>query len=249
TVYQGVTWFGFQLTPHAEIYGKKLSGFRWDEIDISMLAAGRYFFNLLIPFNIAHRYSTGALANLVGLLIIPLAGWVGFKLRERRKEFWLWSLYAALPILVVTAQLSDIFVADSYALAALPGTMLAAAVMLKEFASAAKGMRWVFAAVCSLALTQSIFIARSWTSAEALWSRSQSVEETPDSLYFTAGDLITAGEYDEALARAGRLLELSPGREKPIRLFITAVCSNPRIPAEEKRANLARLGIPGAHCN
>jgi hypothetical protein len=248
TVYQGVTWFGFQLTPHAEIYGKKLSGFRWDEIDISMLAAGRYFFNLLIPFNIAHRYSTGALANLVGLLMIPLAGWAGFHLHERRKEFWLWSLYAALPILVVTAQLSDIFVADSYALAALPGTMLAAAVMLKELTSAAKGMRWFFAAVCSLALAQSVFIARAWTSAEALWSRSQSVEETPDSLYFTAGDLLNMGEYDEALARAGRLLELSPGREKPIQLFITAVCSHPRMPAEEKRANLARLGIPGVHC-
>ena len=249
TVYQGVTWFGFQLTPHAEIYGKKLGGIRWDELDLSMLAAGRYFFNLLIPFNIAHRYSTGALSNLVGLLMIPMAAWAGIRLREKRKEFWFCFLHASLPILVVTAQLSDIFVADSYALAALPGTMLAAAVMLQESTSTVKGMRWVFAAVCGLTLAQSVFAARAWTSAEALWSRSQAVEETPDSLYFTAGDLLNQGKFDEGLERAVRLLELSPGREKPVRLFITAVCKHPRLPAEEKRAFFARLGIPEAHCN
>ncbi len=248
TVYQGITWLGFQLTPHAEIYGKKLGAFRWDEIDISMLAVGRYFFNLLFPFKIAHRYSGGSPINLLGLLMIPLAAWAAWRLRERRREFWLCALFTALPILVVTAQLSDIFVSDSYAFAALPGAMLAAAILVQSARWPATGLRWVIAAIGCVAMAQSIFVARAWTSAEALWSRSQSVEETADSLYFTAGDLLNQGQYDEALARAGRLLELSPGREKTVRLFTFAVCQNPRMAADEKVANLARLGIPDAHC-
>lgn len=246
TVYQGVTWFDFQLTPHAEIYGKKLGGFRWDEIDLSLLAVGRYFFNLLLPFKIAHRYSPGSWANLAGLLMIPLACWAGWRLDKGRRTFWLWSLYAALPVVVVTAQLSDIFVADSYAFAALPGFLIASGVLIAQKTFKKLPVRWFVAAVMGMALAQSILLSRSWLSAESLWQRSQAVEETPDSLYFTAGYLLNSGQHDESLARAKRLLVLSPGSGKTIRLYAFAVCDHPQMNRGEKLVQLDQLGAPDA---
>lgn len=243
SVYQGTEWFGFKLTPHAQIHGTKLGGFRTDEIGISMLAIGRYFYNILCPFTIAHRYSPGAMVNLAGLLAIPLAGWMGWRLKAGRTDFFLWTMHAALPLLVVTAQLSAIFVADSYAASAMPGCLIAIA-LLYQGAGLDRRKSGLFAAVFGgMLLASSMSIAKSWTSTQKLWFRANAIEPTADSLYFTGGFLLQDGRFDEALDHATRLLATSGINSKSSRLITLAICSHPRIPDHEKIERFLALGI------
>jgi len=243
TVYQGTTWFGFKLSPHAELYGQKIGGLRSDEIGISLLALGRYFFNLILPVKIAHRYAPGTFANLAGLLMIPVVAWAGWRLDETRRAFFLWALHATLPLLVVTLQLSQIFVADSYALSAMPGFMIAAAILVTNIKIDMRRIRYFAVAVCGMLLANSMAIARSWTATDKLWFRADEVEETADSIYFTGTYLLKSGQNDEALARAMRLIDVSGMNPKAIRLVAFSICDHPRLTPQEKRAHFDRLEI------
>lgn len=243
SVYQGTTWFGFKLSPHAELFGQKIGGLRADEIGLSMLALGRYFFNLLIPVKIAHRYSPGTFANLAGLLMIPIAGWAGWRLDEKRRDFFLWALHAVLPLVVVTAQLSQIFVADSYALSAMPGFLIAGAILLTSLKADLRKFGIFAAIIAGMLLANSMSIARSWTSTEKLWFRAQEVEETADSIYFTGSYLLKAGQHDDALDQAMKLVDVSGMNSKTIRLLAFAICDHPRIPQQEKVERFERMEI------
>lgn len=247
SVYQGTTLFGFLLTPHALIYGKKLGGFRFDELGISILATGRYFMNLLAPLKIAHRYNPGSLLNLIGVFCLPIAVWLIWKVKKVPRYCLAWLLYAVLPIVVVTAQLSDIFVADSYALSAVPGFAIAFGLILTQINLVTTKTKYVaiwFIGISLLVLTTaySASIADSWTSAKKLWSRAQLVEETPDSLYFTSAEFLSDGNFDAALNGALRLIDMAPGRGKPLDLLAYAVCDHPGLSREQKLETLARGG-------
>lgn len=247
SVYQGREIFGFLLTPHALVYGQKLSGLRIDELDLSLLAAGRYAANILLPIKIAHRYHPGSWINLVGVIALPLLLWIFWRMKQISRQGFLWLFYAALPLAVVTVQLSDIFVADSYALAAMPGFMIAIGLLLRQTTASPKQtiarsalISTIF--VLSILGMASMRIANSWRSAEELWARAQSVEETPDSLYFTSGYLLNQGYHDKSLDGALRLFEMAPGSGKSIRLLAYTVCEHPNLPREKKLQLLSQSG-------
>jgi hypothetical protein len=252
TVYQGKAWLGFLLTPHANVYGRKLDGIRLDEVILSLLAMGRYLFNFFLPVKIAHRYSPGSWANVAGLLTAPLLIWLALKVDFRQRKLLaklpharilLWGLHALLPVLVVTVQLSQIFVADSYALSALPALMIASALLAQSFGMGWRRLRFLFFCVWGMMLAGSMAIARSWMSVETMWLRSNAVEETPDSLYFTGGFLLNSGKHEEAMRHAVKLLEISGRNTKSIRLLAFVICDNPAFSIDQKIRNLKLEGI------
>jgi hypothetical protein len=244
-------WLNFvyyrDLYPLHTQVAKFAEGVRFDP-GISLLAHGRYLFNLFVPVRLAAVYFPGSLANAAGLLLLPLPFLAARRLR-RGREALSWWLFYLVPLLPVTVVMTQVFASDTYLAAGAFGWFAIAALALEgarkpTWLARASGARAALAGAAVLLTALTAWQAVAWRSDAALWARAWAVEPSPRSLELYASQLSDGGRQVEAFALAERLLEWAPATRGLGALYARSLYSLPGIPS---RAKLARLqALPAA---
>ncbi|MBF0208852.1 MAG: hypothetical protein HQK53_18465, partial [Oligoflexia bacterium] len=74
---------------------------------------GRYFINLVFPFNLAVLYEIFSITNIVGMVSFVLWMYFAWKMLDRR-DFVVWMIFYLFPLAVVTVNITPMFVFDTY---------------------------------------------------------------------------------------------------------------------------------------
>lgn len=213
---------------------------------VALLSLGRYFANLVIPVALATQYYPGSLLNVVGLLGLVL--FAAASLKWQPKAFVLeWLAFFALPLAVVTARMTAIFVSDTYLLTPAVGMLCLAGKWLAGPASRGRAaVIWAGLAVCASAGSAlSIRQAATWMSEPTLWAHAVEVEPTPNALAKHSFYLARQGRAEEALEYAERLRQWSPDHQEVPLVFSKAVYLAPTLSPEKKLELLQASDLAG----
>jgi hypothetical protein len=215
----GINWQHYSSSYVATHSTSKILSWIGASPEHSLLAWGRYAWNLLLPTHLAALYYPGSIFNILGtLLLIPL---ILLALRVPRAGVWL--ALGLVGILPTTLVITNVFVSDTYALLGVFGLGFALFVLLTEgLQTEPMGLRRVrvLGTLVVLALSlQSARLARTWLSDLALWEHSHRVEPTPRSAAALAAYLIRAGRPEEALRWVQQLKNWEPGAPELPELF------------------------------
>ncbi len=158
-----------------------------------LLQAGRYFFNLLLPIQVAAHYWPGSAASLIGIPVGVAMTWTLFKLVPR---MWasIASMMIALPFLMTAPFQKNVFFSDTYLL--LP--VLTLSVLLTACTERFPRSTWAIWIMSAVQLYFSYPIPSSFTSDEALWTRSYEVSPNPSSLFALVSIHLERGNLTEA---------------------------------------------------
>lgn len=187
-----------------------------DSAGASLLALGRYLFQMLFPFRLATSYYPGSYPNLIGLGLIPILGLSIYKGIGDSKPARLWILFGCLPLSIVTLRMTNIFVSDTYLIIPLIAALML--LMSIRVAPRKKGKapipslarQLIVCAVFFTFLIQSYFQAQTWSSDLSLWEQAYRVEPSPTSACGYATQLISKGMVQEATGMARRVEEWNP---------------------------------------
>ena len=215
---------------------------------ISLLAHGRYLFNLVAPLKLAAVYYPGSVWNMAGLFAAPFvfAGLLVGRRGKESSESWGWLAFYFFPLLPVTLVMTNVFVSDTYALLPAFGLTVLAARLLDGLEL---DRAWVSAAFAAAFVSLTLLAraqAGAWSSDRELWVRADDVESSPRSLAMRArvslgnGDAISAREF------LARLREWDPQNADYPSLFARAIYLDPRLTGAEKADLLSREDQPGS---
>jgi hypothetical protein len=199
-------------------------------VAVPLLAIGRYVANLLYPLRLAPVYEPASMLGIAGLLALPIL-LLGVRKLKSSRLIASWLIFGALPILVVTARMTQVFVSDTYALSAGFGCLACALIAWDELAPRGRAV-WAAPVLLLLVyLGVSIPLASSWSSDQALWARAAEVEPTGRTLALHARFLLDTGRFEEALQTNEKLRALAP--DEPALSYLAA-----RLVAEDSRLSL-----------
>lgn len=89
--------------------------FNFETMQMIVMAYGRYFVNLLLPFNFAFNYEVHSLYNLSGIILFIVWTWTIIRWLSREK--WIpWFCFYFIHLGVVTLNMTQNFVSDTYIL-------------------------------------------------------------------------------------------------------------------------------------
>jgi hypothetical protein len=200
---------------------------------ISLLALGRYATNLLFPVRLATIYDPGSILGVAGLLALP-AVLVFFRKIPKARLAVSWLVFALLPLAVVTARMTQIYVSDTYALGAGFG-LLGACVLLWE---ALEPRGWRVPVAVSLAAAGLILLSREqaafWRSDRALWEHAAKTEPTARARSVHARYLLEQGRVPEALEVLTTLHSMSADPAAVAYLDARIVAEDPTVRSEVK---------------
>lgn len=168
----------------------------------SLLALGRYFYQIVAPTKLALLYSESSMENLAGLVALPLFALLCFRALGARVTVLALGFFAILLALVLV-KIQTIFVSDTYALGASLGVWyLLIALWLR---GAPRSPRLRYAAVAAwmiLAATlhaRAFALARTWSDDEAVWRNAYELEPNCDDSMGYAFFLFARGANEEAI--------------------------------------------------
>jgi hypothetical protein len=174
----------------------------------SLLGVGRYFANLVFPARLAVVYYPGALLNLVGLVLLPIACYACGKFLGGKRTLQ-WGTFFIYPIAIVTFLLTKNFVSDTYAIGAVFGWFVLLAMALDR----APKKKLVYSAAGIVALIfagRSVIEAKAWESDTDLWVHAYQTEPSMVSVRNMAAIALQGGQADVALQLALQLKEMDP---------------------------------------
>ena len=204
-----------------------------------VLSLGRYAANLSGFAPLAAQYSPASTWNLVGLLLLPIVTWL--LIRKAPRPALLWLSFAALPLLLVTVKMTNIFVSDSYALITGVGGFCA---LLSVLATCGPRLERTGAIVLLVLAVPAAWKAsrqaRTWMSDDALWAHAARVEPSPNSLINYGGQLLAARRFLEARAVAERVLAWDPAQPQLPLLYARATASDESLPLPDRISRLER---------
>lgn len=226
---------GFYVVQSARAQ-KILSGAE-DSLGIKLLALGRYFYQVLIPLHPSPVPAfQGAIQNLVGLAMIPLFFLI-IKNRSRG-ESWLWLLYFSLPLALVLAKMTNIFMSDTYLLNASIGLIIPVAFLFENrLVTNRNSSRWTAALpviLFSFLFYQSWNLARAWESDFNLWQYAYQKDPTPYHSARYGWELLRAGKTQEALRLAFEVREKNPHHPQLPLLMSQAIYTADQLSLNEK---------------
>lgn len=205
---------------------------------VSLLALGRDFFNCICPIALATSYAPERIFNLIGLLLLPLFGWLMARLVGLRTAAT-WLGFFLFPLAIVTVKMTNIFVSDTYLLTPMVGLLTLVVAALQRVPEAARTAAAVGGGAVVLGLASlSVALAPSWSSDAALWEHAYQTERTPNVLAKEAFYRANAGDFDAALDAALQLLDWQPRHPEAAFVFARAVYLDPRHTPQEKLAAL-----------
>jgi hypothetical protein len=73
---------------------------------------GRYFFNIIFPYHLSISYRVFSIPNLIGSVLLFVGGFYAFK--RDRPLFLTWASFGFLSLILVTINITNVFVTDSY---------------------------------------------------------------------------------------------------------------------------------------
>lgn len=240
TLFANATYYSERYVAQASGVAKFVEG---THFDVSLLALGRSFFNLVCPIALATTYDPGRSYNLAGLLSLPIFAW----LISRRVSFRAalpWVLLSLLPLAIVIVKMTNVFVSDTYLLT--PGIALIALVMLAVQSFDAKSMRvagFVAAAFVALCLYETHRVVQSDRSDTALWAHAYDVEPMPSTLAKHIHFLTLSGDVPRALELSVRLLDESPTQPDLPMVLSAAAYRHPTLTWQEKDTLLTRVHL------
>ena len=173
---------------------------KFTPIGDSLLALGRYFYQLVIPWSYSTSYARSSIKNLVGLFFLPLA----FLFFKKKSGLNFSIQYAALFICllgIVLTKIQVLFISDSYLLGASVGFWILFASSIQSSLNANNRRAIFFAAgVCVLFFgVRSYAAMNSWRSDDSLWANAYRVEPDCYTSQNYATNLFAAAEISEAM--------------------------------------------------
>jgi len=174
----------------------------------SLLAHGRYFFNLIAPFQLSAVYRPSTGQNVLGLL--TLIGFFFLMFRSVPKSFALsWGLYYFLPLLPVTLRMTNVFASDTYILVSAIGFWV---LLVKAFETRVRSDRAVLVPVllCLMFVPAARLQAGTWVNDLAIWENAWKREPSPRAASALAAELIAVGRFREAVDVSAQLIDWEP---------------------------------------
>jgi tetratricopeptide (TPR) repeat protein len=204
-----------------------------------VLSLGRYAANFSGLAPLAAQYSPASHWNLVGLFSLPIAAWL--LIRKAPRPALLWLSFAALPLLLVTAKMTNIFVSDTYALITGVGGFCAILSVLASCGPRLERLGAIVLLVLAIPATwKASRQAQTWMSDDALWAHAAAVEPSPNSLINYGGQLLAARRFSEARAVAERVFAWDPAQRQLPLLYARATASDESLPLAERISRLER---------
>ena len=220
---------------------------------ISLLAHGRYLFNLLFPFRLGAVYYPGAAWNMAGLFALPFL-FAALLTGRRGREGWGWLAFYFFPLLPVTLLMTNVFVSDTYALLPAFGLCVLFARYLEsrsgreDFGGAKRdslrlvGFAVAFVVLGGLSRAQADF----WSSDRELWTHTDRIESSPRSLTVHSQLLIEAGDPISARELLAKLHDWDPDNAEYPGLFARAIYLDPRLSDDERLELFSREDQTGS---
>jgi hypothetical protein len=206
----------------------------------SLLAAGRYVYQILVPLEYSVIYSRASWENVLGLALFPLLVYGSGRLLGRKKAALLWAFFLLMLGLVLT-KVHTIFISDTYVL----GASLAF-----WFLAIKAWQRWgrqglaLTLAVALLFFAKSRYELRFWENDLSLWEHAYAQEPDCESSMAYATFLFRHEKISEALNVTDFHLKNFCTGEVSISLYHLALFYNGQIPDEEKIRALADDTLP-----
>ena len=182
----------------------------------SLLALGRYTWNILVPLGYSLTYLPSAPQNLLGIFCFTICQYFLFSCLGWR--VWLsWMMLSLFSLIIVLTKIPDLFVSDTYALGSVLVAYIFIFLILDQEKKTSAHERKYLAPLGFLLLVG--FTVSSWNSVKmwksdlALWQRTFAV----------APDCRASENYAVALLRTG-LLQVA---REPIVFHVAAKCRGP----------------------
>lgn len=210
----------------------KLADVADSETGFALLGLGRYFSNLLFPARLVVSYNPGSTLNLVGLILLPLMCYASGKFLGWRRTLQ-WAAFFFFPLVVVTFMLTNLFIADTYALGAALGWFVLLAMALEHVSR--KVLIYSFASVIAVILAaRSVVQAQSWESDAALWVHSYETEPNFVSIRNMTNIALQQGNAEVALQLIHQLKEEDPYNRAIGGLLGRAIMTSKTMTTEQK---------------
>ena len=207
----------------------------------TLLALGRYFFQLVLPIKISTLdYSWGSWANIVGLAMVP-----GFIVIAMKQLGWrktvLWLLPFFLPILMVTLRPTWVFVSDNYLLWPASGIFILIGLHFTQMNRLRGRIRYLGILLIPLLLIRAFPLSRAWATPADLVDYAYKMDPTPNVKLGKTEILLKDENFDGALAVAWENLDDNPlGRA----MFATVVLHHPQISFSKKEELIRKYPAP-----
>lgn len=202
---------------------------------VLLLSLGRYFYNVIAPYQLYVTYYPGAWPNIVGFFLLLITLGVTYLFREKLRDLrFSWALFGGLPIALFLLFPTQIFVSDTYSLALVFSVVL----LLGQWASSHFFRRTFRAGIilvlCSW-MIMSVDQSEVWSSDITLWDRALEREKSPTVLTSYAVQALENHRPEFAKPYISMLLNWDPDHPYTKFLFLKLIYEEKSLTYKQKR--------------
>lgn len=222
-----------------DLYAERTSGISKfmssddNQISYKFLAIGASFFQTILPiWPTPSSYYPGSFKTIIGLMLFVIFLLIIFRNKDKpkRHELFLWLFFAALPLIVINAKMTNILGSDTYLLIPAVGIYM---IFVRLFPIN------FYTKITSLAfivffIFNSNLVSHSFSSSKELWLMAQDNEESPIVIKNLAHAYLEEKDYKKSFELAVRVMDWNPSLPGFDIIYSSSLYNLPDMPDEQK---------------
>lgn len=243
-----VLFFGLNFWYYKIIYAQKVTLFSkfssLTNYDLGnpLLALGRYFYQVIIPFGaLPTSHYPGSVENIIGLIFLVIFPLLIFKVHKDKTKA-LWILFFTLPLTIVTFNMTNIFCSDTYLLGGSIGFYLAIALLLKDLQQK-RLFTIVFGIYTLFVIIYNYNYVQIFQDENKLWTYSFNKEPTPQTAGVVSSNLIKESRFYESFKVIEKVQDLWPNHPFLSQMIAENIFFNNRLTNSKKIEELEKIEL------